>query len=105
MAPAPLQAVLPIPLVAIPFALAVITFLVVSMMAFSSLQKSRAGSNQPLGMIVGWLATVPGYAVALLLPFEVGIYADLVIAAIIAVVVLVFLTSSGKLIRREKFLP
>ena len=98
-------AILPIPLLVIPFSLAVVAFMVVAMMAFSSLQKTRAGSNQPLGLIVGWLITIPGYAVPFIFSFEAAIYADLASAAIIAVVVFIFLTSSGKLIRREKFLP
>ena len=97
--------ILPIPLVAIPFSLAAVAFMVIAMMAFSSLQKTRAGSNQPLGLIVGWLITIPGYLVPFIFSFEAAIYADLAIAAIIAVVVFIFLMSSGKLIRREKFLP
>jgi hypothetical protein len=97
--------VLPIPLLAIPFSLVVVSFMVIAMMAFSSLQKTRAGSNQPLGLVIGWLATVPGYAVALIFTFNAGIYADLAVAAIIALVVFAFLRSSEKLIRREKFLP
>jgi hypothetical protein len=99
------EAILPIPLLAVPFALAVATFMVLAMMAFSSLQKTRAGSNQPLGLIVGWLGTAPGYLIALTLPFEAAIYADVVLAAVIAIIALVFLMSSEKLIRREKFLP
>ncbi len=97
--------ILPIPLLAIPFSLAVVALMVIAMMAFSSLQKTRAGSNQPLGLIVGWLSTAPGYLVPFVFTFEDGIYADLVIVAIIAIIVLIFLMSSGKLIRREKFLP
>ena len=53
--------ILPIPLIAVPFSLVVVSFMVMAMMAFSSLQKTRAGSNQPLGLIIGWLATTPGY--------------------------------------------
>ena len=97
--------ILPIPLLVIPFSLAVVAFMVIAMMAFSTLQKTRAGSNQPLGMIVGWLTTAPAYLVPFIFPFEVGIYADLAVAAIIAFVVFIFIASSGKLIRREKFLP
>jgi hypothetical protein len=97
--------ILPIPLLVIPFSLAVVAFMVIAMMAFSSLQKTRAGSNQPLGLVVGWLITIPGYAVPFIFSFEAAIYADLAIAAIIAAVVFILLMSSGKLIRREKFLP
>jgi hypothetical protein len=97
--------ILPIPLLAIPFSLAVTAFMIMTMMTFSSLQKTRAGSNQPLGMFVGVLSTVPAYLVPFIFSFEAGIYADLGIAAIIALVALVFLMLSEKLIRREKFLP
>jgi len=97
--------ILPIPLLAIPFSLSVVAFMVTAMMAFSSLQKTRAGSNQPLGLIVGWLITIPAYLVPFIFSFEAAIYADLAIAAIIAVVVFIFLMASEKLIRREKFLP
>lgn len=98
-------AVLSIPLLAIPFSLAVTAFTIMAMMVFSSLQKTRAGSNQPLGLAVGLLATVPAYLMPFIFPFAVGIYADLAIIAIIAIIALVFLISSEKLIRREKFLP
>lgn len=97
--------VLPIPLLAIPFAFAISTFMVLAMIAFSSLQKTRAGSNQPLGLLVGYAGTAPGYLVALTLPFKVAIYANLGLVAIIAVIAFAFLMSSEKLIRREKFLP
>jgi len=97
--------ILPIPLLAIPFSLSIAAFTVTAMMAFSSLQKTRTGSNQPLGLVVGWLVTIPAYLVPFIFPFEAAIYADLAIAAIIAAVMLIFLMSSEKLIRREKFLP
>ncbi|HIH50673.1 MAG: hypothetical protein ABSE71_04880 [Candidatus Micrarchaeaceae archaeon] len=97
--------ILPIPLLAIPLSFAVAAFMVMAMMAFSSLQKTRAGSNQPLGLLIGWLGTASAYLVPFILPFKAAIYADLGIAAIIAIIVLVFLMSSEKLIRREKFLP
>jgi hypothetical protein len=98
-------AILPIPLLVIPFSLAVVSFLVMSMMGFSSLQKTRAGSNQPLGLAIGWAITAPAYIVPFIFPFETAIYADIVIIAIIALVSVIFLLSAGKLIRREKFLP
>jgi hypothetical protein len=97
--------IFPIPLLVVPFSLAVVAFMVIAMMAVSSLQKTRAGSNQPLGLAVGWLITIPGYLVPFIFSFEDAMYADLAIAGIIAVVVFIFLMSSGKLIRREKFLP
>ncbi len=97
--------VLSIPLLSIPFSLAVTAFMIMAMMAFSALQKTRAGSNQPLGLAIGLLVTAPAYLVPFILSFEAGIYVDLVIVAIIATISFVFLMSSEKLIRREKFLP
>ena len=97
--------ILPIPLLAVPFSLAVVAFMVIAMMAFRSLQKTRAGSNQPLGLLVGLAATVPGYLVPFIFSFEVGIFVDLVVAAAIALAAFIMLMSSGKLIRRENLLP
>ncbi len=97
--------ILPIPLLAIPFALALTGFMIMAMMSFSALQKARIGSNQPLGMLVGLLGTAPAYLVPFLFTFGIGIYVDLGIAVVIAVIALVFLRLSGKLIRRENFLP
>jgi hypothetical protein len=97
--------ILPIPLLAIPFALALTAFMIMAMMAFSALQKTRAGSNQPLGLIVGMAVTIPAYLVPFIFPFKTAIYADIGIAAITAIIAFVFLISSEKLIRREKFLP
>ncbi len=96
---------LPVQLITIPFSLAVVTFMVIAMMAFSSLQKTRAGSNQPIGLVVGYAATIPAYLTAIFLPFSKAMYADIVLAVVIAIVSLSFLRYSGKLIKREKFLP
>lgn len=98
-------AILPIPLLAIPFSLALTAFMIMAMVSFSSLQKTRVGSNQPLGLLVGLAGTIPAYIVPFIFPFTVGIYADLAIAAVIAFIALIFLISSQRLVRREKFLP
>ncbi|MDE1871280.1 MAG: hypothetical protein KGI06_03505 [Candidatus Micrarchaeota archaeon] len=97
--------IIPIPLLAIPFSLAITAFMIMAMMAFSALQKTRAGSNQPLGLLVGVLSTVPAYLVPFVVPFAIGVYVDLGIAVAIAAVALVFLMYSDKLIRNEKLLP
>jgi len=76
----------------------------VCMVAFSSLQKTQMGANQPLGVIVGIVPMFP----ALLLPIAFPAYAvivDLVIAAVVVVASSVLLLSVGRLIRREKLLP
>jgi ABC-type transport system involved in multi-copper enzyme maturation permease subunit len=98
-------AILPIPLLAIPFSLAVVSFMTLGVMIFSSWQRSRPGSSQPLGLTVGFLVVVPAYLTALTFSFDGAIYADIAIMAAIALVTSIFLRSSEKLIRREKLLP
>jgi len=76
----------------------------VCMVAFSSLQKTPMGANQPLGIIVGVVPMFP----ALLLPLAFPTYAiivDLTIAAITLLASIALLLSTGRLIRREKLLP
>jgi hypothetical protein len=76
----------------------------VCMIAFSSLQKTPMGANQPMGIIVGIIPMFP----ALLLPLVFPAYAvivDLAIAAIILLASLGLLLSTSRLIRREKLLP
>jgi hypothetical protein len=76
----------------------------VSMMAFSSFQKTQLGANQPLGIAIGMVPVLP----ALMVPFIFPSYA-LVIIISIAVVTLMFslglLLLSSRLIPREKLLP
>ncbi len=76
----------------------------VCMVAFSSLQRTPMGANQPLGVIVGVIPMFP----ALILPLAFPAYAiivDLSIAAITLIASLILLFSSGRLILREKLLP
>ena len=76
----------------------------VCMVAFSSLQKTPMGANQPLGIIVGVIPMFP----ALILPLAFPAYAivvDLTIATITLLASLALLLSTGRLIRREKLLP
>jgi hypothetical protein len=76
----------------------------VCMVAFSSLQRTPMGANQPLGVIVGVIPMFP----ALILPIAFPAYAivvDLTIAAITMLAALVLLLSTGRLICREKLLP
>ncbi len=82
-----------------------VVFLVtVSMIAFSSLQKTRMGANQPLGVSLGIIPVFP----ALILPFIFPSYAliiDVSLAAAILLASIGLLLSIGKLILREKLLP
>ena len=76
----------------------------VCMVAFSSLQRTPMGANQPLGVVVGVVPMFP----ALLLPLAFPTYAlvvDLIIAAVTFVASIALLLSTSRLIRREKLLP
>ena len=76
----------------------------VCMVAFSSLQRTPMGANQPLGVVVGVVPMFP----ALLLPLAFPMYAlvvDLIIAAVTFVASIALLLSTSRLIRREKLLP
>ena len=76
----------------------------VCMVAFSSLQRTPMGANQPLGVIIGVVPMFP----ALILPLVFPTYAiviDLTIAAITLILSLALLFSTGRLILREKLLP
>jgi hypothetical protein len=76
----------------------------VCLVAFSSLQKTPMGANQPLGVVIGIIPMFP----ALILPLAFPTYAivvDLLIAVITLLVSLALLLSIGRLILREKLLP
>ncbi len=89
------------------FAISVSTvmFVITLMMEFSSLQKPRAGANQPLAITLGLVGVAPGYFIPFAFPFSTAIAVEILQAAIIAAVALVLMALSGRLIQREKFLP
>ncbi len=88
------------PIIAIPDT----AFVAIIMMAFSSLQKQRVGSNQPLGIAAGIIVVMPAYLIPLAFP-SIAIIADTVLAlGIITASVVTFLLAS-RLIKREKMLP
>jgi hypothetical protein len=76
----------------------------VCMVAFSSLQRTPMGANQPLGVIVGVVPMFPALILPLVFP-TYAIVVDLTIAAITLLASLALLLSTGRLIRREKLLP
>ena len=76
-----------------------------AMMAFSSLQKQRAGANQPLGLALGALLVMPAYMSSFVLPFIVVVVVDLVETVVIAALSIALFLLSSRLIRREKLLP
>ena len=91
--------------IAAAFSLSIVSFVTVAMMAFGSLQKQRAGANQPLGLALGGLLVVPGYITPWILPFIVVIVVDLVEAVVIATLSIALFLLSSRLISREKLLP
>ena len=84
--------------------IAVVFLVTVIMIAFSSLQKTRMGANQPLGVSIGVIPVLP----ALILPIVFPSYAlviDISIAVVILLASMGILLSIGRLIVREKLLP
>ena len=76
----------------------------VCMVAFSSLQKTSMGANQPLGVIIGIIPMFPALILPILVP-NYAIVVDLTIAAVTLVISFALLLSTGRLIQREKLLP
>jgi hypothetical protein len=76
----------------------------VCMVAFSSLQRTPMGANQPLGVIIGVVPMFPALILPLVFP-TYAIVVDLTIAAITLIISLALLFSTGRLILREKLLP
>jgi hypothetical protein len=85
--------------------LSVVSFDTVAMMAFSSLQKQRAGANQPLGLALGALLVLPAYMTPYFLPFIVVVVVDVAEAVVIGALSIALFLLSSRLIRREKLLP
>ena len=76
----------------------------VCMIAFSALQKTPMGANQPLGVIIGVIPMFPALILPIIFPAH-ALAIDLSVAAITIIASLVLLLSVGRLILREKLLP
>jgi hypothetical protein len=76
----------------------------VCMVAFSSLQRTPMGANQPLGVVIGIIPMFPALILPILFP-PYAIFVDLAIAAVTLLASSALLLSIGRLIRREKLLP
>jgi hypothetical protein len=86
-------------------AVSTVAFIMTVMMIFSSLQKSRAGGNQPLAITLGLVGVFPGYFIPFLFQYSVAIEIEIVQGTLIAAVALILVALSGRLVRREKLLP
>ncbi|MDQ1281013.1 MAG: hypothetical protein QG670_2277 [Thermoproteota archaeon] len=76
----------------------------ITMIAFSSLQKTPMGANQPLGVIIGIIPMFPTLILPLLFPSN-AIIIVISIAAVTLLVSLALLLSVSRLVLREKLLP
>jgi len=76
----------------------------VSMMAFSSLQKSQMGANQPLGTMIGVIPMLPAFMAPFLFP-SYAMVIVISIAVVTSLFSLALLLLSSRLIPREKLLP
>lgn len=76
----------------------------ICMMAFSSLQKTPMGANQPLGVVIGVIPIFPAIILPMIFP-SYAIIINLLIAAIILLISSALLVSVKRLILREKLLP
>jgi hypothetical protein len=91
--------------VAAALALSIVSFDTMAMMTFSSLQKQRAGANQPLGLTLGGLLVLPAYLTPFIFLGIVAVAVDLAEAVVIAALSIALLLLSSRLISREKLLP
>jgi hypothetical protein len=84
--------------------LSVVSFVMMAMMAFSSLQKQRAGGNAPLAMGLGGVFILPTFYLVFL-GFTLEFLIILSISSLAGALSLTLLVLSSRLIRREKMLP
>lgn len=95
----------PISLLSAGLALAVTSLMITAMMIFSSLQKTRAGSNQPFALLFGYACTAPAYLMAFLFSYSTGESLDILLIVILAIISVSLIASSRRLIKKEKLLP
>jgi hypothetical protein len=101
-----MMALLPMLAIGAIIAFSTVAFVITMMMAFSVLQKNRAGGNQPLAIVLGtFVGVIPGYIMPFVFPFNTAILLEIAQAAILALIALAVILLSSRLIRREKLLP
>lgn len=81
-----------------------VAFASLLMMSFSSLQRQRAGSNQPLGMTLAVFVVLPSYIAPFVFP-QLALAADLGLAAFVVCLAVATYFTSSRMISREKLLP
>jgi len=87
------------------FGLSVISFVTITMIAFSSLQRPVGGNaNSPLAISLGALIILPTFYIQIA-SYDLAVLVDVAIPIIVGTVSILLLILSSKLIRREKMLP
>jgi hypothetical protein len=86
-------------------AISTVALVSISMMSFSSLQKERVGSNQPVGIGIGGLVILADYIIPFVWRLQNALLLELAIALAIGAVSIALFILSGRLISREKLLP
>ena len=81
--------------------LSVVSFIIMAMMAFSSLQKQRGGGNAPLAMMLGVMFIVPTFYLASL-GFTLAFLGDPSIASLTGVLSLTLLVLSSRPTEEKK---
>jgi len=93
-----------VPALVVVIAIPVVCFAALIMMAFSSLQKQRVGSNQPLGIALGIFIVFPAYVFPLVDPSQ-AVNLDIILASVLVALSIVMYYLASSLISREKMLP
>jgi len=93
-----------VPGLVVAISIPVVSLTTLAMIAFSSLQKQRVGSNQPLGVAIGIFIVMPAYVAPLVEP-SLAVILDLLLAVIVVMLSLLMYFLSSKLVNREKLLP
>jgi hypothetical protein len=87
------------------FGLSVISFVTITMIAFSSLQRPVGGNaNSPLAISLGALIILPTFYIQIA-SYDLAVLVDVAIPIIVGTASILLLILSSRLIRREKMLP
>jgi hypothetical protein len=84
--------------------LSAVSFVTVSMIAFSSLQKTPMGANQPLGLAMGMIPIFPLFVLPMVF-LQYVFLTDVALAITVAMVSMTLLVGASRLVIREKLLP
>lgn len=84
--------------------LSAVSFVTVSMIAFSSLQRTPMGANQPLGLAIGMIPIFPLFVLPMVF-LQYIFLTDVTLAITVAIISMTLLIGASRLVIREKLLP